>query len=64
MSDSKCPGRQLGSKTAFSFKSLVEEYKNLPSHLASVQKKNRVLRRLENLLIDNLKTRANGMREC
>ena len=43
MSDNKCPGRQLGSKTASSFKSLVKEYMNLSSYLVSLIRKQGVL---------------------
>ena len=38
MSDSKCPSKQLVSRTAFSFKSLVGEYNNLSSLLAPVKR--------------------------
>ena len=44
MSDNKCIGRQLGSKTASSFKSLVKECLNLSSYLGSVIRKQGVLK--------------------
>ena len=43
MSDNKCIGRQLGSKTASSFKSLVKECVNLSSCLGALIGKQGVL---------------------